>query len=85
MAQAKPFKGKTRENPVKPENSIKIKKKKWENKQKHRQVVETNKSHLQMLTYISKAQLSEKKRQVIETNAHLYCMPTKADNKCPHT
>ena len=83
MAQAKPFKGKTRENPVKPENSIKIKKKKRENKQKHRQVVETNKSHLQMLTYISYRE--KKQGQVIETTAHLYCMSTKADNKCSHT
>ena len=32
MAWTKPIKGKTRQNPVKPENSIKIKKlKKWEN------------------------------------------------------
>ena len=41
-------------------------------KQKHRQVIETNKSPLQMLTYTSNARLWKKtQRQAIETyNAH---------------
>ena len=39
-------------------------------KQKHRQAIETNKSHLQMLTYISNAWLQKKtQRQAIEANA----------------